>query len=108
MLGLNTDRQHSWMAVLGALDVALMLRLGGWPRGPWRVVAGVLGDSRDRGARQLGHRRHAAGLRAGLTPWDSALKLGSHHAWTLLQLANGIGDALWIALGLVVAAFASR
>ena len=99
MLGLNTDRQHSWMAVLGALDVALMLRLGGWPRGSAAAGGRRARHRRDRGARQLGHRRRAAGYDLGITPWDSALRLGSHHAWTLLQLANGVGDALWIAAG---------
>ncbi|MFD0739917.1 hypothetical protein ACFQZQ_11590 [Lysobacter koreensis] len=108
MLGLNTDRQHSWMAVLGALDVALMLRLGGWPRGPGRVVAGVLATAAIVAIANWGIAAAQMGYDLGITPWDSALRLGSQHALTLLQLANGVGDALWVALALVVAAFASR
>ncbi|MCM2312546.1 MAG: hypothetical protein NDI84_14195, partial [Steroidobacteraceae bacterium] len=42
LLATATNRQCSWMAVIGALDVAWMLRLGQWPRGRGRLVAGVV------------------------------------------------------------------
>ena len=48
------------------------------------------------------------GSELGLQPWASALKLGSDHAWTLAQLANSAGDALWVVAAMVVAAFTAR
>ena len=48
------------------------------------------------------------GAMVGLDPWNSALRLGWHHAWILVQLANGALDALWVAVGLGVAAWLSR
>src|SRR5690606_12578178 len=56
----------------------------------WLVIAGQLG-------RML-----------GLTPLQSALKLGGHHAWTLAQLANGPLELAMAALAVLVAAIASR
>lgn len=107
-LAWSNDTQCSWMAPLGALDIAWMLRLGGWPRGPRRAILGtaataliVLVANWWIIATQLG-----AGL--GLEPWNSALRLGMHHAWTLAQLANGPLDLAWIVAGLVLALFASR
>ncbi|MCA1715138.1 MAG: hypothetical protein LC715_08550, partial [Gammaproteobacteria bacterium] len=44
----------------------------------------------------------------GLMPWDSALKLGPHHAWTLIQLANDSADRLWLLAALVLAALTAR
>lgn len=38
IVGLYSDAQSSWMAILGALDVALLLRLGRWPAGRKSVV----------------------------------------------------------------------
>lgn len=108
ILGIYTDRQNSWMAVLGAADIAVMLRLGGWPAGPRRALAGVLATVAIVLLANWGIIASQLGAELGIVPWDSALRLGAHHALTLAQLANGVGDALWIALGLTVAAIASR
>jgi len=108
LVGLYSDAQSSWMAILGALDVALMLRLGHWPTGPQRATLGVVATLAMMLLANWGITSGQLGDVLGLHPWDSALKLGLHHAWTLAQLANGAGDALWLALALVVAALASR
>ena len=108
LVGLYSDAQSSWMAVLGALDVALMLRMGHWPTGPQRATLGVAATLAMMLLANWGITSGQLGDVLGLQPWDSALKLGLHHAWTLAQLANGAGDALWLALALVVAALASR
>jgi len=107
-LGFASARQNSWMAVIGALDVAWMLRLGGWPAGPRRAWAGVTATALIVLLANWGITAAQLGRELGLQPWTSALKLGAHHAWTLAQLANGFGDLLWIALALAVAALASR
>ena len=108
MLSLSTGRQHGWMAVLGALDVVLMLRLGRWPAGPGRVLAALAGTAVVVVAANWLVIAGQLGRMLGLTPLQSALKLGSHHAWTLAQLANGAMDVVMVALALLVAALASR
>ncbi len=108
LLAAARDGQHSWMALLAALDAALMLRLArmpaGWPRAAWGVAAtAVVIALANWGivAAQLGHA-------LGLMPWDSALKLGPHHAWTLIQLANDSADRIWWLAALVLAALTAR
>lgn len=105
---LYADRQLSWMAVVGALDLAWLLRLGRWPRGRARMFAAVAGTAAIVGLANwwiiAGHLAGALGLGA----WDAAVRLGWNHAWTLAQIANGPADVAWIALALAVAAVTSR
>lgn len=108
IVGLYSDAQNSWMAVLGALDVAWMLRLGHWPPGPRRAALGVAATTATVLLANWGIISGQLGAALGLDPWNSALRLGLHHAWTLAQLANGVGDALWLGLALVAAALAAR
>lgn len=108
LLSLYSGRQNGWMAVLGALDIAWMLRLGGWRPGPGRLVAGVAGTATIVIASNWFITATQLGAMLGLPPWDSAMRLGVHHAWILMQLANGAADLAWIAAGLVVAAWLSR
>lgn len=108
MLGSYTGRQQSWMAILAALDLAWMLRLGGWRPGPARMLLGVLGTGVVVVLANWGITASHLGAMLGLAAWDSALRLGAHHAWTLAQLANGAGDVAWIGAGLLAAAFSSR
>lgn len=108
ILGLYSDTQNSWMAVLGALDIAWMLRLGHWRPGPRRAALGVAATAVMMLLANWGITSGQLGGVLGLDAWDAAVRLGLHHAWTLAQLANDIGDALWLALALLVAALASR
>ena len=107
-LGIYNGSQNSWMAVLGALDIAWMLRLGGWPRGPARVAAALFATIAIVVLANWGIIAAQLGAMLGLMPWASALKLGFHHAWTLAQLANGAGDVAWLLLALLVAAVTAR
>lgn len=108
LLGTFTARQHSWMAVLAALDIALMLHLGGWAPGPLRAAVGVASTLLTALIASWGITASHLGRALGLLPWESAMKLGFSHAWTIAQLANGVFDLLWLALALLVAALASR
>jgi hypothetical protein len=108
MLGMGSHRLHSWMALLGALDVAWLLRLGGWRPGPWRIALGVTGTAAIVVIANWGIIAAHLGAMLGRAPWDSALRLGWHHAWTLAQVANGPGDLAWIAAALVLAVLATR
>ena len=108
LLALATNRQCSWMAVVGALDVAWMLRLGQWPRGRGRLVAGVVVTGLVVVAANWFITAAQLGGMLGYDPLMSALRLGPNLAWTLAQLVNSAADLAWIALALVVAAIASR
>ena len=107
-LSLTTGGQHGWMAILAALDVALMLRLGRWPRGRGRIIAAVAGTAVVIVATQWLVIAGQLGRMLGLTPLQSAIKLGTHHAWTLAQLANGLLELAMVALALALAVLASR
>ena len=108
IVGLYSDAQSSWMAVLAALDVALLLRLGRWSAGARRAALGVAATAVTIVVANWGITSGQLGAVLGLAPWDSALRLGPNHAWTIAQLANGFGDALWLGVALVVAALAAR
>ena len=107
-LSMFNNAQNSWMAVLGALDVAWMLRLGYWPRGPGRVVAALVATAVMVALANWGIIASHLGSMLGLTPWESAIRLGSDHAWTLARLANGGGDLAWLLLAALVAVVGSR
>jgi hypothetical protein len=108
LASLYTGRQLGWMAVLGALDIAWVLRLGGWHRGAGRMAAGVAATAGIVIASNWFITATQLGGMLGLDPWDSAMRLGWHHAWILITLANHAMDAVWIAVGLLVAAWLSR
>ncbi|MBU8975391.1 hypothetical protein JI752_004490 [Lysobacter sp. MMG2] len=108
LASLYSGRQLGWMAVLGALDIAWMLRLGGWRPGLGRMVAGVAATAGIVIAANWFITATQLGGMLGLDPWDSAMKLGGHHAWILVQLANSAMDAVWIGVGLLAAAWLSR
>lgn len=105
---LYTGRQLGWMAVLGALDIAWMLRLGHWRPGPGRMLAGVLATAAVVVVSNWWITATQLGAMMGLDPWNSATRLGWHHAWIMVQLANSAMDAVWIGVGLAVAARLSR
>jgi hypothetical protein len=108
LLNLYTGHQHSWVALLAALDIGWILRFGGWRAG-WR--RGALGLAATASVVAIANWSIIAanlGGMLGLSPLPSALKLGFHHAWILTQMANGPWDVAWIALALLIALLASR
>ena len=107
-LGFASGRQNSWMAVLAALDVALMLRLGGWRPGHGRMLVAMGATAMVIALANWGQIAAQLGRMLGYAPWESAVRLGPHHAWTLAQLANGPWDLLWWAAALLAAALLAR
>lgn len=108
VLAWSNRSQCGWMAVLGALDVAWILRLSGWPAGARRAMVGVVATA---GIIALANWWIVAvhlGEVLGFDPLQSALRLGAHHAWLLVQLANTPFDLAMVLAALVLAAFASR
>jgi hypothetical protein len=108
ILAWSNDSQSSWMALLGALDVAWILRLTGWPGGSWRALVGVIATAAIAVLANWGIIAVHLGEVLGFDPLQSALRLGLHHAWLLAQLANGAFDLAMIGLALVLAAFTTR
>jgi len=108
LASLYTSRQLSWMAVVGALDVAWLLRLGHWRGGAARMALGVAVTTAVVVLANWGITAGELGNDLGLPTWDSAIRLGANHAWTLAQLANGTTDLAWLAAALLAAAWASR
>ena len=108
LLALANDRQCSWMALLAALDAALLLRIGRIPSGSGRMLAALLGTAATIAMANWGIAAGQLGRALGLLPWESVLKLGPHHAWTLAGLANTPTDLAWLAAGLLLAAIAAR
>lgn len=108
LLSLMSDSQCSWMALLAALDAAVLLRLARVPAGSGRAIVAVLATACIIALANWGIAAAQLGKMLGLLPWDSALKLGPHHAWTLIQLANDGTDMAWMGAALVLAVITSR
>ena len=108
LLALYLERPGTWMAVLGALDAAMILRFAGMPAGWARAAWAVLATALMIVLANWGIAAVQMGISMGLNPWDSAMKLGLGHAWTLAGLANHGIDLMWMAVALVVAALAAR
>ncbi|MBD9469799.1 hypothetical protein [Pseudoxanthomonas sp. PXM01] len=107
-LALYLQRQTGWMALLVALDVVLVLRLGGMAAGTRRAVlaAGVTVAISAMAlwtvpATQLG-------FALGLSPWESALRLGAHHGWTLISLTTTPLDVVALVAAPLLAAWWTR
>lgn len=108
LVALSTGRLSSWMAVLGALDIIIVLRLGRWRPGRGRILVAALATAVIAAISNWWIIAAHLGAMLGLTPWASAVRLGFHHAWTLAGVANGPLDLLWIGAGIALAAVASR
>lgn len=108
LIALSTGRLSSWMAVLGAVDVVIVLRLGGWRPGLARVLLAMVSTASIVAVAMWWLIATHLGSMLGLSPWGSAVRLGFHHAWTLAGLAIGPIDLVWIGVAVVLAAIGSR
>lgn len=100
--------QMSWIAVLAALDAALMLRLGAMRPGWRRAMAAVLGTALAIVLANWGIVAAQMGAPMGLLPGESLARLGPDFVWLLTMLVNDHVDFAWWGAALVVAAVASR
>ncbi|TKR34035.1 hypothetical protein FCE95_07140 [Luteimonas gilva] len=108
LAALYTDRQLGWMALLGALDAVVLVRLGGLPRGAARAAWAVAATLTIVALANWGIAAGQIGTVMGLLPWESLLKLGPRYAWTLAQLANGAVEWLCAGAALALAAWLGR
>ncbi|MDE2408413.1 MAG: hypothetical protein KGL91_11195 [Xanthomonadaceae bacterium] len=105
LLALALDRTCSWLALLAALDLVLLLRLGRWPAGAARLALAVLGTL---GVIVMANGLIAAGQLGkslGMRPWESALRIGPDYAWLLMRMANDHIDLALYAASLLLAAW---
>ncbi|MGH8037367.1 MAG: hypothetical protein ACREPC_10780 [Stenotrophomonas sp.] len=107
-IALLSGRQSGWMAVLAALELGFMLRLGSLGAGPLRVGITLAGTLLVALAANWGIASAYLGGSLGLDPWNSALRMGPFMAFTLLQLANGAAELLWLGVALVVGWWVAR
>lgn len=103
MVALAVTGHAGWMAVAAALEAAWMLRLGGFRPGLPRVAVALLATVLIALAANFLIAAAWIGGPMGLAPWESALRLGPHLAWTLIGLGNGLAGMFWLAVGLLVA-----
>ncbi|WP_368562832.1 hypothetical protein [Pseudoxanthomonas sp. UTMC 1351] len=108
LLALYLNGQAGWMALLGAVDVVLMLRFGGMPHGLGRSVLATAATAGMIVLANWGIAATQIGFAMGLNPWESAVKLGPAYAWTLSQLANSPSDLVCMAAAVIIAAWFSR
>ncbi|WP_427852686.1 hypothetical protein [Stenotrophomonas acidaminiphila] len=108
MVALATGSQAGWMAVAAAAEAAWMLRLGTLAAGRTRIALAMLATLLIALAANWGIAAAYIGGPMGLAPWESALRLGPHLAWTLIGLANGTAEILWLLAGLAVAWWLAR
>lgn len=108
LLAYARNDAFSWLAVLAALDIALLLRMGrlrpGWRRACWGVAATALTIV----AASWGIIAAQVGKPMGLLPWESVRRMGLEHAWLLAQLSNDAVDLAWFGAALLIAAVVSR
>ncbi|KAF1708960.1 hypothetical protein CSC70_11825 [Pseudoxanthomonas kalamensis DSM 18571] len=104
MLALQLQRQCGWMAVVGAVDAVLLLRLSGMAPGMARTLLAVLATAATIALTNWGIAAMQIGAPMGLGPLDALLKMGPALAWQLAQLANGVPERLWSLAALAVAA----
>ncbi|PPT75243.1 hypothetical protein XaplCFBP3122_14155 [Xanthomonas arboricola pv. populi] len=108
LIALALGNQAGWMAVLVALEIVWMLRLGTLGAGPLRTGVAVVATALIIVGANWGIASAHLGGALGLDPWTSAQKMGTGLAWTLLQLANNGFDLLCYAAALVLAWWAAR
>lgn len=108
LLALMTGRQVGWMAVVTALELVFMLRLGTLGPGRLRIALVVLGMLLVSAVAYWSIASAWMGGSIGLNPMDAAMRMGPHLAWTLTNLANGAMEWIWLAVGVVVGAWLAR
>ena len=108
LLAVAGNRPCSWMALLTAVDVALLLRLTGAPPGAARVAVAVLATALAVALAQWLIVATQMGIVLGLQPLDSAWRLGPAVARQLLRLSLDRGDLAWMLASLPLAALLAR
>ncbi len=108
LIALSLDKQSAWMAVVAALDAALLLRFVRLPAGAGRAALAVAGTLLAIALANWWIAGAQIGQQVGLLPWYSIPRMGWDHFWTLATLANPVAELAWYGVALAVAAVAGR
>ena len=99
-----SDRSCSWLALVAAIDMALLLRLTNAPVGVARSLAAMLATATTVALSQWMIAAAHLGFELGLEPMASALRLGKVLAWELSRLNLGAVDWIFLTASLPLAA----
>ena len=108
LLASGLGRPLHALAVVAALDAALLLRLVRMRPGWGRAAAGTLITATIIVLAQWGVIAGQVGAMFGLLPWESALRLGPSLAWAIARIGLDVVALAWFGAGLVIAAVLSR
>lgn len=97
-----------WLAPVAALDIVLMLRLAGAPAHPMRAVLAVLGTALAIAASYFMFAATQMGRLLGLTPVESAQRIGPVLVGDLVRMATDGLDIAFVVLALALAAWLAR
>lgn len=92
-----------WLAPVAALDMALMLRMGGAPAGRRRAALAVAGTLATVAISAWMIAATQMGRMLGLSPLESAQRLGPVLAGELTRHATSLWDLAWLGLALALA-----
>ena len=99
-----SDRSCSWLALVAAIDMALLLRLTNAPVGVARALVAVLATAATVALSQWLIAATHLGFELGLEPMASAFRLGKVLAWQLSRLNLSAFDWIFLAASLPLAA----
>jgi len=108
LLGSRYERLFTPLAVLAALDIALVLHLARVRCGARRAILAALVTAACMFMAIGGLICTRIGLQLGLSPWEAAQRLGVAPAWQIAVLSLDRVDLAWLLAGLVVAVVLSR
>lgn len=108
MLGLVTNRQSGWVAIVAALDVVLLARLMRGPRGPLGMALAVGATLATIAVANWSLSAAQMGRGFGYSMTESLDRMGGDLGWTLVNLANGPMDCVFYTVALAIAAWGTR
>ncbi|AXK72579.1 hypothetical protein DWG18_10035 [Lysobacter sp. TY2-98] len=103
LASLYSERQCSFMAIVGAVDVLWVLGLAPALRPGVRAVTALLSTTALIVLANWSIIAINIGVPLGSGTIEALGKLGAHHAWTVAGIANDWRDAVWVVLALCVA-----
>lgn len=103
-----SDRSCSWLALVAAIDMALLLRLTDAPKGRLRMVLGVGATALAVAISQWLIVATQLGVSLGLEPLASAVRLGPALAWQLGKLSLTGADWILMVASLPLAAILTQ
>lgn len=93
----------AWMAVVAALDAALLLRLALWPPGPQRAAVAIAVTLATVAVAGYFVATAQIGRAIGLRPFEALPRMSAELALLYAQSNTGWAELLWVAAALVLA-----